>query len=305
MVKKEIIIINSPIDNLAIHGFVYTGENVKGIVQIFHGMAEHKERYEELCVLLAKMGYAAIICDHRGHGETITQEVPKGFFTAKNGWKNNLDDLHLFTKEIKTRFPNVPFYILGHSMGSLFAQSYLKKYEYELNGVILSGVPAYNPACRVGKIMADACSVGKNMFGHNNTIASMVNTYNKSFKNPRTEFDWLSYNTLNVDKYIADDLCGFNFTNKGYADLMDGLIDVNCSEDWIAKNKSLPILCVIGKDDPCANYPKGFQHSLDNLYKKGYSNVEAHVYDNMRHEIFNETDNKTVYKDILTWLVEK
>ncbi|MBR0229859.1 MAG: alpha/beta hydrolase, partial [Erysipelotrichaceae bacterium] len=171
-----------------------------------------------------------------------------------------------------------------------------------ISGVVFSGMPAWNKQIPMGKKLAPSMSKINGPKNHSKTLIKTANTYNNAIKDPRTEFDWLSYNVDNVQAYIDDPLCGFPFTNHGYADLMDGMIDVFKTADWRVLKKNLPILFVSGQDDPCSDVPEGFRNSLENLQKAGYLNIEANVYENMRHEILNERERKIVYKDILTWL---
>ncbi|MBR0138617.1 MAG: alpha/beta fold hydrolase [Erysipelotrichaceae bacterium] len=301
--NKEEITINSSTDNLTLYANVYTPDDPKFIVQIIHGMAEHKERYDELATLLTKMGAVVLVADNRGHGKSINEEIPLGYSAKENGWLINLQDLHQFSLMIQEKYRRLPFFLLGHSMGSLIAHSYLKRYEDSLAGVIFSGMPAYNKSVSAGKAL---CTTFAKFRGDKSVSKALVSLtdYNKSIKNPRTPFDWISYNTDNVNKYVADPLCGFSFTNRGYYDLMTGMQDAYEIKDWRVLKPDLPILFVVGNDDLCADVPEGFQFALDNLAKAGYNNIEANVYENMRHEIFNERERKIVYKDVLGWLLK-
>lgn len=290
-------------DSLMLYAYLYEPEQPKAIVQILHGMAEHKERYEELCQVLGKLGYIVIIADHRGHGESINETVPLGQFADKDGWMINLKDQHMFSQAVKSIHRDLPFFVIGHSMGSLIACSYLKQYESEMDGMILSGMPAYNSAVPMGKTLCAIACKTKGNTGHSKMIRNMAEGgYIKTISHPKTPYDWLSYNEENVLAYQDDPLCGFSFTNRGYGDLMDGMMDVFDKPDWHVQKSNLPILFIAGQDDPCADVPKGFTNSISNLQKAGYANIEANVYENMRHEIFNETQRAYVYKDVAGWL---
>lgn len=301
--NKEVISIKSSSDELTLYANLYTPDDPKFIVQIIHGMAEHKERYEELATLLTKMGAVVIVADNRGHGQSISDDIPLGYFAKENGWMVNLQDLHQFSLMIQEKYRRLPFYLIGHSMGSLIAHSYLKRYEDSLAGVIFSGMPAYNKAASAGKTLSATLCKLKGDKTVSKILVSMSD-YNKNIKNPRTPFDWISYNVENVNKYAADPLCGFSFTNRGYYDLLGGMQDAYELKDWRVLKPDLPILFVVGQDDICADVPEGFQNALDNLAKAGYNNIEANVYENMRHEIFNERERKIVYKDLLGWLLK-
>jgi len=303
MIKKNHIHMLSSTDDLMIYAYLYEPDQPKAIIQILHGMAEHKERYDELCNILANLGYVVVIADHRGHGESISAKVPLGQFADDDGWMVNLRDQAMFAQAVKERYRRLPFFLVGHSMGSLIACSYLKRYEDGIDGMILSGMPAYNKAVPMGKMMCGIACRTKGKSGHSKTIRNMAEGgYIKTIKNPKTAYDWLSYNEDNFMKYKDDPLCGFPFTNKGYDDLMEGMMDVFAREDWRVLKHDMPILFVAGQDDPCADVPKGFTNSINVLQKAGYDNIEATVYENMRHEIFNETQRAVVYKDVAAWL---
>ena len=300
--EKKKIELESPIDGLKLYADLYIPDSPKAIVHVMHGMSEHKERYEEFCNLLARLNCVVLIMDHRGHGESISDKIPLGYFADKDGWLCNLKDLNMFASYVKEQYRNLPYFVIGHSMGSLFAHSYLKRYEDSISGIIFIGMPAWNKAIPMGQKLAKTISKMSGPKKFSKTLIASATPYNSTIRNPRTEFDWISYNTENVDAYIADPLCGFPFTNQGYYDLMCGMMDVFNNKDWRVLKKNLPILFCSGQDDPCSDVPEGFRHSLDNLAKAGYANIEANIYENMRHEILNEASRKQVYRDILTWL---
>lgn len=300
-INREEIQIKSESDGLVLYAHLYTCEKPKAIVQIIHGMSEHKERYAQLASVLATYGCIVIIVDNRGHGQSINDKIPLGYFADKNGWLTNLQDIHSFSMLVREKYRHLPFFILCHSMGSLIGHSYLKRYEDELDGAIFSGMPAYNSATNSGKLLASILSSGSKAKKVSKTLVK-ASDYNKYISKPRTAFDWLSYNQDNVDEYIADPLCGFPFTNKGYYDLLDGMQDVYTRNDWRVLKNNLPIFFVVGQDDPCADVPSGFKKALNHLSKVGYKKIEANIYENMRHEIFNEKQKKVVYTDLLMWL---
>ncbi len=301
MVEKQTITLQSLHDDLLLYGDIYIPETPKIIVQIIHGMAEHKGRYEQFATLLANYGCVVVICDNRGHGQSINENIPLGYFAKENGWLVNLVDVHNFSMMIREKYPSLPFYLIGHSMGALIAHSYLKRYESELSGLIISGIPAFNPAVDSGKLLTSLLSKGSGEKKTSKLLVKLMD-FNKAIAKPRTPFDWISYNTVNVDNYVADPLCGFPFTNRGYHDMLEGMLDVYKVKDWRILKKQLPILFVVGQDDPCADVATGFKNALNNLSNVGYEKIEANIYENMRHEIFNEKEKKVVFKDILTWL---
>ena len=305
MIQKKKIELESPVDGFKLKANLYIPENPKAIVHVMHGMSEHKERYDEFCNVLARLNCVVLIMDHRGHGESTSNEIPLGYFADKDGWLTNLKDLNMFAMYVKEKFRNLPYFVIGHSMGSLFAASYLKRYEDMLSGVIFIGMPAYNKQAAMGRKLAAGICKLQGPKNHSKTLIKAAGGFNDTIKDPKTEFDWISYNIDNVDAYIADPLCGFPFTNQGYYDLLTGMLDVYSVRDWRVLKKNLPLLFCVGQDDTCADVPEGFHKSLDSFSDAGYMNIEANIYENMRHEILNERERKIVYRDILTWLDEK
>ncbi|MGN1398812.1 MAG: alpha/beta fold hydrolase [Erysipelotrichaceae bacterium] len=299
--NEQPISIKSQFDDLILHGNIYTCAQPKAIVQIIHGMSEHKERYDQFANVLASFGCIVIIADNRGHGQSVNENVPLGYFAKKNGWMVNLQDIHLFSMQIREMYPHLPFFVMGHSMGSLIAHSYLKRYEDMVDGIIFSGMPAYNKSVGSGKFLASILSSGKKDKKVSKTLAKAAD-FNKYLKKPQTKFDWISYNQDNVNEYISDPLCGFPFTSRGYYDLFDGMQDVYVRKDWRVLKTNLPIFFVVGQDDVCADVASGFKRALNNLASVGYKNIEANIYENMRHEILNEKQRKVVFTDLLVWL---
>ena len=302
--NEQPITIKSQFDDLVLHGNIYTCPQPKAIVQIIHGMSEHKERYDRFANVLASFGCIVIIADNRGHGQSVNDEIPYGYFAKKNGWMVNLQDIHLFSMHIREMYPHLPFFVIGHSMGSLIAHSYLKRYEDMVDGIIFSAMPAYNNSIPTAKLLASILSSG-NKDKKVSKLLVKATDFNKFIKKPQTKFDWISYNQDNINEYINDPLCGFPFTNRGYYDLFDGTQDVYVRKDWRVLKNNLPIFFIVGQDDVCADVASGFKKALNNLASVGYKNIEANIYENMRHEILNEKQRKIVFTDILVWLAKQ
>ena len=302
MTEKTKIELTSTVDGLVMHADLYVPEKPRAIVHVMHGMCEHKERYEEFCNILARIGCVVMATDHRGHGESISENIPLGYFADKEGWLANLKDLNMFASYIKEQYRRLPYFIIGHSMGSLFATSYLKRFEDSIAGVVFIGMPACGKNVATNRKLAGAVAKLQGGKKVSKTMMKGFSGFNDGNKDARTPVDWISYNTENVDRYMEDPLCGFPFTNQAIYDLMSGMVDVYSNKDWRVLKPNLPILFLVGQDDPVADVPEGFNNSLENLAKAGYRNIEANIYEHMRHEILNETGRKAVYKDILTWL---
>ncbi|MEF9892454.1 MAG: alpha/beta fold hydrolase [Anaerorhabdus sp.] len=274
-----------------------------GIIQVVHGMSEYGQRYEKFAQYMCKKGFVVITYDHRGHGPTCAKE-DLGFFDSEDGWLRLIEDAHFITDVVKREYPpNVPFILLGHSMGSLVARSYLKRFDYELDGLILSGPPTYQIAARGGVMLAKHYCKKEGEKARNPLLEKLsTGNFGKKFENKVSKNEWISKSTKNVENYDNDPLCGFPFTNKGYEDLFRLMIDMNSIKGWQCTNPKLPIFFVSGEYDPVTGGNKGLLNSINRLKRAGYSNISQFVYPEMRHEILNEDNQEEVFKDIFEWV---
>lgn len=305
---RENLVISSQFDQLPLSISVTLPENVenaKGIVQLVHGMSEHKERYFPFMDYLADVGYISIIHDHRGHGGSVRCADDLGYMYDDSG-KALIEDVHQLTVYMKERFPDMPVYLFGHSMGSLIVRVYLRDFDYEISKLIVCGAPGKNPAVGLAKALIKVLKAFK---GDHNVSGLMFNLslggFNKSVKNPRTANDWLSVNEENVDKYMADELCGFGFTLNGYSNLMNVMEMCFCDSGWKVSNPNLPILFIAGSCDPCIGGETVWNESQAFLRSKGYKNVAGKLYEGYRHEILNEDIAEDVFGDIERFIDEE
>ncbi len=305
-IKKEFTF--ESVSSLAdIHAASYLPENgeVKAVLQIAHGMAEHLERYEKFASYLCDKGIAVYINDHLGHGSSIKNKDELGYFGEKDGWKNFVEDCHKLTLIAKSENADKPFYFFGHSMGSFVARAYSLKYADEINGAVYCGTAGPNPAAGAGIVIANLIAKVKGSHYRSKFIDTMgFGTYNKKFEG-RTPFDWLSRDNDEVDKYIADELCGYIFTAYGYRDLFSILNYVSSDEWFNGLSKELPVLMVAGAMDPVGDYGAGVKKVEDKLLAAGKKNIKTVLYPDARHEILNESACfETVCKDVLSWIEE-
>ncbi|MFA6842892.1 MAG: alpha/beta hydrolase [Bacilli bacterium] len=298
--KKEIWNFDS--HGITLYGNVYVADNPKGIVEIVHGMAEHRKRYEDFCTYLANNGYTAVVYDQRGHGETAGSVEKLGYMDDTNNFKILVSDAKLVNNEIKNKFKKLPVYLLGHSMGSFISQRFIELYGDSISGVILSGTN-YNKGLmiNVGYKIAkgEVKKHGRKYLSEKMNKLSFA-SYNNSIKNVRTSFDWLSINKNNVDKYIADPYCGTVFSTSFFMDMLNEFKETSAYFDKIRKD--LPIFIAGGKYDPVGKSGKGPNKLLQEYTKKqGIEDVALKLYE-ARHEILNDNVKKEVYEDILEWL---
>ena len=279
--------------------------SIKGVVQISHGMAEYSNRYSRFALELCKAGYAVFISDHVGHGASIKDREMLGFFGEENGEETFIDDLKTLTDMAKAEYPDLPFFMIGHGMGSLIARKYTAKYGYLLDGVIYSGTSGENPALGVGILLANAM-IKQNGPMHRSDLLDTIafGAYNRKTKK-RTERDWSTRDESEVDKIIADDLCGYKYTVSGMKVLFTTLKQVTTRRWYNTIPLSMPIFLISGSMDPVGDYSKGVTEVYRMLKKTGHRNVSMKIYEGARHEILNEINRDEVYADIIEWLDEK
>lgn len=277
--------------------------DVKGIVQICHGMAEHLERYEEFVDFLTSSGYVVFIHDHLGHGKSVENDDELGFFGEKDGYKTLVNDVKLVTDLAKDKYPELPVFLFGHSMGSFIARYYTELYSAGIKGAVFCGTAGPNPGAKVGVMLADMIIKRKGSHYRSKLIDKIAfGSYNKKCRPQRTAYDWLTTDNSVVDKYIDDKYCGFLFTAAGYRDLFNLLITVNRPEWFTSFNNDFPVFIIAGGDDPVGAYGTGIKKVYDSLVSAGHTNVDMKLYPGDRHEILNETDKKDVFTDVLMWL---
>lgn len=300
---KELITIESNFDKLPLSvAILAPDKDVKGIVQFSHGMAEHKARYYEFMGFLADNGYATVIHDHRGHGDSVYSHDDWGYFYDDTA-EGIIEDLHQISVYIKNRFPNVPLYLIGHSMGSLTVREYLKKYDYEIAKLVVSGSPSQNPAAGVALGLVSLIKTFKGDRFKSTFINNLAfGSYNKGIPNPQSEFAWLSVNDSNVEAYEKDPGCGFLFTLNGFRNLFLLMSSTYKNSGWQLQNQELPIMFVAGSCDPCIASKAKWESAQEFLRKVGYPNVTSKMYEGLRHEIFLEAPRHAIYKDVLQFI---
>ena len=269
----------------------------KAIIQIVHGMAEHIDRYERMAKALNEAGFLVCGRNHRGHGP---EAKLLGYFADEQGWDAILNDAHEVSLDIKKQYPGVPFILLGHSMGSFLAREYALRYGKELDGLILSGTGFYPKAlCASGRMLAKLAPKKKPANFVNN-IAFAGN--NKPFAPGRTGFEWLSRDEKEVDKYVADPLCGFCFTGSAFADFFGGLLALTDESRLSSMPKDLPVYFMSGDRDPVGQMGEGVRQVAEQFKKAGMRDITVKLYPDARHELFNELNRNEVTADLIQWL---
>ena len=287
-----------------IFAFKYTpADNTKpkAVIQLAHGMAEHHERYEDFIAYLTSEGYAVYINDHLGHGKSVSNENELGYFGQNKGYLNLVEDMKKLTEIAKNDYPDLPFILFGHSMGSMLSRLYSEKYGTTLTGAIYCGTTGANPAAYAGIAIINTITKFKGDHHRSNFVNNLAfGTYNNKTAK-RTSFDWLTTDDSIVDKYIADPLCGFLFTTNGYKDLLTLMLEIS-RKDWFTSIPvNLPVYLIAGDSDPVGAYGKGPRYIYKHLLLSG-ADADLKLYEGARHELFNESCREEAFADILKFL---
>lgn len=303
--KKEEFCFKSSDGKTGIHAVKWIPEGeVKAVLQISHGMVEYIERYEEFASHMAAQGILTAGHDHLGHGHSIGSEEDFGYFADEQGNTKLLRDINEMRKRLQKEYPDVPYFLLGHSMGSFLARQYICVYGQGLSGAVIMGTGYQPKALTVaGMALTKVMAALKGWRYRSRLIDNMAfGSYNKKFEPARTDKDWLSRNEGNVDAYKKEKRCSFMFTLNGYYNLFLSLYKLSC-RDYVGKMpKELPVFFVSGEDDPVGGFGDGVKKVYRQFVGLGLENVSMKLYPDDRHEILNELDRDIVYEDIAKWI---
>ena len=276
----------------------------RAVIQLIHGVAEHIGRYDAFANMLREKGFVVAAEDHMGHGGSI-EGGTQGYFTG--GWLSVVADVRQLYDEVHEQYPELPYIMLGHSMGSFLLRTYLYTYPRTLRGAIISGTGWESPATvKAGLLM---CRLEEKRIG-DQKVSPLLNNlmfgaYNKPFQPTRTDKDWLCSVPEVVDRYIADPLSGFDVTVGLARDMMTGIGMNERQENLDKMDKGLPVLFISGAKDPVGGMSKGVLRCIDAFKRTGMKDVTIRIYPEGRHEMLNEVNREEVYSDILAWLDEK
>ncbi len=300
---KEKKILSSDQKN-TLSGIMYIPEgNIRGIFHLVHGMTEYIGRYAPLFESLASAGYLCCGFDNLGHGNTAREE-DLGFIASKNGWQFMVDDIKLFADSIKSNYPNLPYILMGHSMGSFITRVAVARYIDLADKYICCGTAGSNPAAAAGLLL---CKIIKAFRGERAISPFLENmafgSYNKRFDGD-TKYEWLTKDREIIEKYAADKFCTFPFTVSAMGDLMTLLKLCNSKKCFGDTKNDLPILLIAGDMDPVGNYGKGVKEVYNNYKSSLQSDVTMFLYENCRHEIHNDSCKNQMTEDILKFIAK-
>jgi alpha-beta hydrolase superfamily lysophospholipase len=270
------------------------------LIQVLHGLGEHTDRYARFAAAAAERGYAVCAHDHRGHGG---HGNGPGHFADTDGWQKIIDDAEAVSSSIREQFAGTPVILLGHSMGSFIAQTFAMHSGARLSGLILSASTwpsrlELAPAFLLARLETWRLGVrGKsrllNQLGFGN--------FNKSFAPARTDLDWLSQDNAEVDKYIADPLCGGPYSCRLWCDLLAGLFRISSDKALLRIPSDLPILITGGESDPVGG-DKGMTRLAMHYAQTSHQRLTVKIYAGGRHEMLNEINRDEVASDWLNWI---
>ena len=296
-------------DNITqIHVCVWKPEGEpKAILQIAHGMKEYIERYTEFAEVLSGHGILVVGNDHLGHGRSVSDEDAYSYFSAHIGPDDVLSDMHTLRLRVQKEHPGIPYFMLGHSMGSALARCYITRHSKGMDGAIIMGTFTASPvAVKAAKILCRVMARKKRRWKHFSKLIDNLAAggYNKEFKKPETSVDWLSKNSENNKKYEKDPMCNHPFTVNAYYAMFEALAQSERVRLLDRIRKDLPILLVSGDEDPVGHHGKDIPRIAKWYKDEDIKDVEYKLYHGDRHEILNELDRHQVYEDLENWILK-
>lgn len=276
----------------------------RGVVQLVHGIAEHVGRYDGFARFLAERGFYVCGDDHLGHGRTARGPEELGFTCEQDGWRIMADDVRALRERTGGRYPGLPYLLLGHSMGSFLARTYLIRYPGTVDACALSGTGHQSRALiAFGRAVIALERARLGAQGRSRLVQKLCfGAYNLQFRPVRTANDWISRDEQVVDAYNADPCCQFQPTTALFGDMMDGLRFITDPQNLARMNPATPILFFSGDQDPVGGSGAGVKRAYHAFRKAGCTDVTMKLYPGGRHEMLNETNRDQVYRDVLAWM---
>lgn len=291
-------------DGCSIHALEWSPEGPpRGIVQLVHGISEHIGRYDETARFLAEHGFLVCGEDHLGHGRTVS-DGSYGFFAPENGWTLAARDIRALRKLEGARHPNLPYFLLGHSMGSFLTRTYLILWPGTVSGAVLMGTgqePA--PLVALGRLISALECRRLGPRGVRPLVHTLsLGAYNRRFRPNRTPSDWLSRDPAEVDAFLADPLCQPRPTVSLFRDMMRALQFIARRDQLARMDPSVPVCFLSGQEDPVGGMGRGVEKVVRMFRDAGCRNLSVRLYPGARHELFHEQNRREVWADLLNWL---
>ena len=278
-------------------------EKPEAVLQLSHGMCGCKERYIPFMEYMSDHGVACVACDHRGHGDSIKSAEDLGYM-YKGGYKALVEDMKQVSDWATSEFPGAPLVLLGHSMGSMAARIYAKKYDSVLSGMILCGSPGYEPMARLAMLLTGFMCMFNEGRSRPAVFQHMVSSkYNRIFKD-EGELAWVCSDPAVCKEMQENPRTNFVFTANGLHNILKMMLATYSERGWKMTNPELPITFLSGGDDPCMNGEKSLHDAALMMYGLGYHKVTSAIFTEMRHEILNEVEKEVVWADILDFIMK-
>lgn len=273
----------------------------EAVLQVSHGMCGYKERYMPFMEYMAEHGVACVACDHRGHGASVKSSDDLGFM-YEGGYAALVEDMKLVSDWSVKEFPDTPLFLLGHSMGSMAARIYTKKYDGMLSGLIVCGAPGYTPFARLGLLMTGFLC----LFDHGRMRPALLQNlisynYNRRFAS-EGRMAWMCSDTESRKEFLNNSASDYIFTANGMHNLLGMMVESGSDKGWTLSNPKLHVTFLSGEDDPCMGGVEKLHDSARLMYRAGYHDVTAAIFTGMRHEILNEIDRTLVWDDVLDFI---
>lgn len=289
-----------------IHGILWkpTQQPILGVVQILHGMNEFIDRYDLFAKYLCDQGFVVAGEDHLGHGASVEDDSELGYFAKKDGPRYLVTDNYRLKKHMEQEFANIPYFILGHSMGSFITRNFLVKYSGEIDGAIIMGTGCQSSLMLyASKTILTVMAIFKGWKYRSSFAYNLIfGGYNKKIEEKRTELDWLTRDEAVVDQYLANPLCTFKFTLSAYRDLCDLILNAGKMDNILMMRKDLPVLLMSGTGDPVGDYGRGVKEVCHRFKEADMEDVTLKLYEQCRHELHNETNKEMIFDDLAAWL---
>ena len=308
LVIKEIYSVPSHDGMHQLHTICWRGEgDVIAVLQIVHGMAEFIERYDSFANYLVKRNIAVIGHDQLGHGQTATETNELGYFADKDGANIVISDMYRITKKAKELFPNIPVFLMGHSMGSYFARKYITLFGDKIQGALLVGtgdIPAKTVLS--AKLLASCLMKVKGPLHRSEFLhQTAFRSYLKRIPDHSTEKDWLTRDRKIVSDYLANGLNMFVFTVSGFHDMFSNIAYCSKKTRFHQIPRTLPILFASGAEDPVGEWGKAPAVLYHMYSQEGFTDIDLFLYEDCRHEIINELNKYDIFDDLGNWIIKK
>ena len=283
-------------------------KSLRGIVQIIHGKNEHKGRYTAFMRFLATNGYLTVVNDHRGHGESVIEPDDRGYF-YQGGFDALVEDVHEITLEVKEYAAKtcgrsrLPITLIGHSMGSLAARCYIRKYDADISKLCLIGSPSRSERIKQGLQVLHVLKTIEGKRSRSLLAKKLIMgvSYERKFRKEGLRNAWTNSERKAVIEHNNDPLCRFNFTLSGYEEMLK-MAELAYMGNYIPHNPDMKVQFFSGEDDPCALSRQKFIEAMQLMKNIGYTDVRCTLYKGMRHDILHEKNKIRVYNDILRFI---